>query len=178
MVKIGDISESADNRPIRSGHFVDELPEGAVLVITAPHDCTNAVVGGLLAGRAKVRGARGIVADGRVRDLAELQALGLPVFARGLSCTGTRGRVRPAPFKADNGPASVTVEHGEDSMPILVTSGDTMVADVNGVMCIPAAHLARVVELCRQSRPIEERCMADIQAGHGFQKTLAKYRAS
>ena len=44
-----------------------------------------AAIGGLMGTAAKARGMAGMVLDGAVRDIAELRALGLPVFARSVS---------------------------------------------------------------------------------------------
>jgi regulator of RNase E activity RraA len=49
------------------------------VVISQPSGQTNAVLGGIMAVRMKVLGARGVVVDGRVRDLEELRGVGLSV---------------------------------------------------------------------------------------------------
>lgn len=58
---------------------IDNVPSGAVVVIDAPADITNAVYGGMMSRRAKARGAAGTVVCGRVRDLNEHMNLGYPV---------------------------------------------------------------------------------------------------
>jgi regulator of RNase E activity RraA len=60
-------------------HWVDLTIPKSVIVISQPEGQNNAVLGGIMALRAKVLGARGIVVNGRVRDLEELEATGLPV---------------------------------------------------------------------------------------------------
>ncbi|KAJ1976263.1 hypothetical protein H4R35_002777 [Dimargaris xerosporica] len=146
-------------------HFSDTIPTGAIVVVSAPRTVTNAVVGGLLATRLQARGTRAVVVDGRVRD----------VFARGISCVGARGALIPQPT-TDTAPSAVTISHGENYKPVVVTTGDIAVADTNGVLCIPSQRLAAVVDLCQQNAPIEEACMRDIRAGQGYKATLAKHR--
>ncbi len=72
---------SADNpNAIPTGsHWADETDDDTVLVIEQPLYQTCAAVGGIMGSRMKVRGVRGCVVGGRVRDLAELKKSGLPV---------------------------------------------------------------------------------------------------
>lgn len=60
-------------------HFVDACPPGSVLLLCPPRDATNACFGGLLATAAKTQCIAGVVANGRVRDLDELEHSGLSV---------------------------------------------------------------------------------------------------
>lgn len=50
-----------------------------IVVISQPAGQKCAVLGGIMALRMKVLGVRGVVVDGRVRDLEELGGTGLPV---------------------------------------------------------------------------------------------------
>lgn len=63
----------------KGSHWADETEEGTILIIEQPTSQTCAAVGGIMAARMKVRGLRGCVVGGRVRDLAELKTSGLPV---------------------------------------------------------------------------------------------------
>lgn len=60
-------------------HWADITPPGTVVVIQQPDGQKNAVCGGIMALRMKVREARGIVVAGRARDIDELKSTGLPV---------------------------------------------------------------------------------------------------
>jgi regulator of RNase E activity RraA len=68
-------------------HWVDHVGEyppnsykaGPILVIEQPADQYCAVTGGIMATRMKAVGIKGTVVGGRVRDLRELRATGLPV---------------------------------------------------------------------------------------------------
>jgi regulator of RNase E activity RraA len=70
-VKLVSSSDTVSPRP--AVHFTDTIPEGSVVFVSAPAGGINAVWGGLLNTRAKMRGARGVIVDGRVRDLDELR---------------------------------------------------------------------------------------------------------
>jgi len=58
-------------------HWVDLTEPGSVVVISQPKGQICAVLGGIMALRMKVVGAKGVVAHGRVRDLEELRDTGL-----------------------------------------------------------------------------------------------------
>jgi hypothetical protein len=60
-------------------HWVDLTVSDSIVVISQPGGQNNAVLGGIMALRAQVLGAKGVVVSGRVRDLDELEATGIPV---------------------------------------------------------------------------------------------------
>lgn len=63
----------------KDAHWVDLAMPDTIAVLSQPQGQTNAVCGGILALRMKVLGVKGIVVDGRVRDLVELRSTDLPV---------------------------------------------------------------------------------------------------
>lgn len=73
----------SDPRAIPRGqHWVDLTEKGTVVVIEQPEGQSCAAIGGIMALRMKIRGAKGCVVGGRVRDLEELDSCGLPVSTR------------------------------------------------------------------------------------------------
>ena len=73
---------------------VAEREPGDVLVLTSAEPGPVALVGELLATQAQARGVAGMLVDGAVRDLDELAALGLPIWARYVRAQGaTKGEV-------------------------------------------------------------------------------------
>ena len=71
--------------------MIDESLPGEVGVIVLEDGLDVAAIGGLMAVAAQARGMAGLVCDGAVRDIAELRALGLPVYARGVSAAASVG---------------------------------------------------------------------------------------
>lgn len=63
-------------------HWSDLTVQGTFVVLKQPPGQTNAVCGGIMALRMKVRQVRGVVVAGRVRDLDELRSTGLPVSVK------------------------------------------------------------------------------------------------
>jgi regulator of RNase E activity RraA len=79
-------TDTVSTRP--SVHHVDSCPKGSVIVIKTPAHLPNAVWGGLMSARASFLGAQGVVVEGRIRDVQEIQEMGLPVFSTGFSTLG------------------------------------------------------------------------------------------
>lgn len=72
--------------------MIDDAKPGEVGIIVLENGLDIAAIGGLMATTAKARDMAGIIADGAVRDLAEIRALGLPVFSRGIAPSTSVGR--------------------------------------------------------------------------------------
>ena len=106
-----------------------------------------AVIGELIALQAKVRAAAAILVDGPVRDVDELAALGLPVWARSISAAG--------PTKNVPGELDVPVEVGG----IRIEPGDVIVLDADGVVVVPRARLEEVLAAA-EARAAKERHVA------------------
>lgn len=68
--------ETSEKPPI---HFADANENSKIMYIQQPKDMYSACFGGLMATRAKKLGAAGVIIDGRFRDVAEIQQIGLPV---------------------------------------------------------------------------------------------------
>ncbi|WP_283137989.1 RraA family protein [Rhizohabitans arisaemae] len=108
---------------------LDRIRPGEVLVATMPRSAPVALVGELLAVQAKARGAAGLLLDAAVRDLDELVALGLPVWARWVS---PRGADKAVPGEPD-----VPVGIGG----VTIAPGDVVVLDGDGAVAVPAGDV-------------------------------------
>ena len=126
---------------------------GDVIVAATGGYMGAAATGDLLLGVAKNRGVAGFVTDGLVRDLADLEALGLPVFATGLT-PNSPGR---------RGPGTV-------GLPIIcggrtVASGDLVIGDRDGVVTVPRARIAETTARLAEVRAAEAALAARVRAG-------------
>ncbi|WP_189949412.1 RraA family protein [Streptomyces alanosinicus] len=115
---------------------VHRAAPGSVVVVESG-DLDYALAGGNMCAVAQVRGVAAFVADGVVRDLAEIRECAFPVFARGvIPVPGAKKAVRPL-----NEP----VRCGG----VRVAAGDMIVADEEGVVAVPAARSAEILRRAR-----------------------------
>ncbi|MER5388193.1 DUF1932 domain-containing protein [Saccharopolyspora sp. NPDC002686] len=117
---------SGDNLAVQRAVAVSQ--PGDVLVINGQGDTSRALIGELIAERAKARGVVGMVIDGAARDVVELERIGFGVWARGVSPAG--------PYKHGPGQLDVPVAVGG----VVACPGDVVVADDDGVIVVPAAE--------------------------------------
>jgi 4-hydroxy-4-methyl-2-oxoglutarate aldolase len=120
---------------------------GDVLVLTSAEPAPVALVGELLATQAKVRGVAGLLVDGAVRDLDDLEALALPIWARFVRARGAT--------KEKVGGLDVPVSVGG----VEIRTGDVVTLDCDGAVVVPAGRVEEVesLALARQDRETELR---------------------
>jgi len=133
----------------------DAVEEGEVIVIEARGDATTGTLGDILALRAKVRGAAGVVTDGGVRDFAAVAEIGLPVFSQGAH-PSVLGR-KHVPWDVD-----VTIACGGAT----VQPGDIIVGDSDGVIVIPPALVEEVVDAALAQEDEDAWIAEQVEAGH------------
>ena len=131
---------------------MDDAREGDVLVINANSDTNRACFGDILGEICVSRGIAGVVIDGATRDVDELLALGLPVFARGISPAG--------PFKYGPGTIGVAVACGN----VVCNPGDAIVGDNDGVVVVPRHLVSITVDKTRAQANVEGDLRARIPA--------------
>jgi 4-hydroxy-4-methyl-2-oxoglutarate aldolase len=130
-----------------------EIEPGEVVVLTMPRPAPVALVGELLATQARGRGAAALLVDASVRDVEELAALGLPVWARWI-------RIRGA-AKAEPGTIGEPVEVGGCT----INPGDAVVLDADGVAVVPKARIDEVLEAARERAEQERRKRSALEDG-------------
>jgi 4-hydroxy-4-methyl-2-oxoglutarate aldolase len=149
---------------------VDSLRAGDVLVVDGGGRDDAAVVGDIVGGAIVGLGGAGLVVDGAVRDLDGLDAVGLPTFARGAH-PATGSNTGP-------GAINVVVQCGG----VTVRPGDVVRGDSSGLVVVPRAHLAEVVDLATAVARREEGWRRRIAAGEplpaatGIDAVLAEVR--
>jgi 4-hydroxy-4-methyl-2-oxoglutarate aldolase len=118
------------------------LAPGEVLVLTMPRPAPVALVGDLLATQAQVHGAVALLIDAAVRDVEELEVMGLPIWARWVRVKGAT--------KDELGELDGDVVVGGAT----IRSGDILVLDADGVAVVEPE---RADEVLQASRAREEK---------------------
>ena len=132
---------------------LDMAKPGDVIVVDAGGLLDNAIIGELMAARARQRGIAGLVIWGAIRDSAEIGAGAYPVFAAGVTHRG--------PYK--NGPGEINVPIVLGGMP--VSPGDLIVGDADGLVAIPQGIAEPVLASAKSILEKETASMKQIVAG-------------
>lgn len=135
---------------------------GDVLVIQTYDHTVGSTIGDLVVNNAKRRGLAGIVCDGLVRDASGIRAIGLPVFARGLSPS--------SPFKDGGAEINGAISCGG----VAVHPGDCVVGDEDGVVVVPQGDLAATAERLQGVFEKEAKMLAAIEAGQLTNQAMLK----
>ena len=134
---------------------------GDVIVVANRGDVSAAAWGGLLGRAAILKGVVGIVIDGAVRDVDELQEIGLPVFARGVAPRSARGRF-----------VEIATQVPVEISGIAVKPGDWVVADGSGVVFIPDLELHSVGRHLVELMEAEDQFRSQIDKGEPSERVL------
>ncbi|MEO6924681.1 MAG: RraA family protein [Bryocella sp.] len=143
---------------------MDSILSGEIVVVSTAESIRNAPWGELMSTAAMARGARGAVVDGLIRDVRTIQSLGFQIFAAGIKPVDSRGRGQVVDY-------NVPVECGG----VLVTPGDLVVADYDGVVVIPAHIIEPVLHKARVKISMENKSREDLKGGAFLADVYAKY---
>lgn len=145
---------------------IEEAPAGTVLVVDGNHYREAVLMGGLMSLRARTRGLLGAVIDGAVRDISELKNAAWPVFSTA---------VTPR--------AGTHAQQGVWNTPItcagvLVSPGDWVIGDNDGVVIVPKAILNEALEAARAIKRKEQFLEAALSEGQSLQEAVALWETS
>ena len=137
---------------------------GDILVLTSSEPAPIAFIGELLATQAQKQGVAALLVDAAIRDLDELAAIGLPIWARWVRASGaTKGGV---------GQLDVAVTIGG----AVIRPGDLVVMGCDGAMALPAERTAEVLPLALE-REAREQAMRERYAAGELSYDLQGLRA-
>jgi regulator of RNase E activity RraA len=152
---------------------IEAIPPGQALVIDCRGELRAGAAGGILATRLRIRGAAALVADGPMRDAAELAAMDFPVYCAGAAA-----------------PASIAAHFGVGLQePIAcggaaVFPGDVVAGDADGVAVIPRALVEEIARDAPEQERLEAFLLSRIEAGRPIfgayppnEETVREYEA-
>ena len=145
--------------------FMDALKPGDVAVHSTDPGGTNAPWGELMSTIARRNGAVGCVCDSQIRDCVRIVEMGFPVFYTGIRPLDSMGRARVMAY-------DVPVRCGD----VLVYPGDLIVADFDGVVCVPRAVEAEVLQRALDKVGKENASRQDLLAGKTLREVWDKYK--
>jgi regulator of RNase E activity RraA len=157
----------ASNVP-QDRHFTDVAPTGSVVLMQQPPHHSTALLGDIIATRYKLRGVRGVLINGRARDVVSCAQIcddrSFQIWSKGVTC------------------AAISLEgklYGVD-VPLrigglVVSPGDVLVADEGeGVACvIPRRLLEDVVNLLAVQKEADDKLMSLVREGMGMKEAKA-----
>lgn len=142
------------------GKALSDCPRGHVLVIDGQGERNTALWGGITTECAQLKGLEGVVIDGAIRDVEQIRRSRLPVFACGAV------------------PNAGGAEYlGETGIPIqcagaVVSPGDWIVADEDGVVVVPAGRVEATLERAEALRLVEQAIYAEVKKGKDLGELL------
>jgi regulator of RNase E activity RraA len=143
---------------------VDSLKAGDVLIATTNGDLGSSLWGELLSTACKARGCVGVILDALTRDTKQILAMDYPVWAAGYSPLDSKGRIDGLCF---NQPIRI----GECT----VQAGDWVLADIDGVVVVPAHLAERTFMLALEKVQGENLVRDDLAAGKSVKETFARF---
>jgi regulator of RNase E activity RraA len=128
---------------------------GDVIAVDAcyAHGGATAVLGDIIATKARHRGIAGFIVDGLVRDLCGIQELGIPVFARGTTPVGPLHR----------GPGEIN--HPIALGGVVTHPGDVAVADQSGIVIVAQAGVEELLAVLGAKAPAQSAYLAAVRRG-------------
>lgn len=151
---------SGDNSTLFNA--IDRAPEGSAIVVNGNGYLGRSLWGAIMSFAAMQRGIVGLVVDGLVRDREDLERLGFPVFALGVT------PIAPRPRKLGN--MDVPIMCGG----IRVAPGDALFADADGVVVIEAARKDEVLKRAWERAESEDAMFKELQSGSTMGEIIAK----
>lgn len=137
------------------------------VIVCANSSCSNGFWGELMATAAVVRGARGVIVDGAIRDITKLKEFDekFKVFTKARNPLDSKGRCIVAdydcPVMCDG---------------VVVHPGDIIFGDIDGIVVVPVAVANQVIELALEKVCAENIVREELFNGASLKEVFSKYQ--
>ena len=143
---------------------MDTLRDGDIAVMATGASKQIATLGELMSTACRMRGGRGMVTDGLIRDVRRIRAMRLPIFSAGYKPVDSKGRGAAVEFDVPVEISGVRIE-----------TGDLIVGDVDGVVVVPRKFEREVLELAWNKTTAENYTRQELEQGALLREVYAKY---
>lgn len=140
--------------PVSTRGAIEAMPDGCIAVVDAMGVTDAGIFGDILCARMRKRGVAALVTDGVVRDLAGVEATGLPVWCSGAAAPPSVAGLTFVNWQEPIGCGGVAV-----------FPDDIIVADGDGAVVIPQALAEEVAAACVEQERLEHWIMQEIDRG-------------
>jgi len=158
------LNNDTKHYPNKALEVLDEAPEGSILIYEMQDSIDIAAIGDLMGATAKIRGIKGAVIDGAVRDINQLKKINFPVWSRRVTPATLVGRMVAVEKQ-------VQVKCGD----VNVIPGDYVVCDLDGVVIIPEKEISKIIEKIRSYAKKEEKILRIINKEKSILKALEDF---
>ena len=148
-----DATVSPHETLLRWTELLSRAPEGHVVMMQG-NDTARALMGELSAETLQFRRVRGYIVDGGCRDTAFIRKLGFPVFCDKATPRDIVGAWVPVAYDEP-------ISYGQ----VVVRAGDYVLADCDGIVVIPQAVAAEVIDAAIAAMSTEDKVRAAILSG-------------
>jgi len=155
---------SFSTEDFKVGHMIEAASTGDIIVV-ANNGAPVSTWGGMASYSAKLKGIGGLVVDGGIRDREEIIKFEFPAFSKHMVPTPGKTRIKVLSIGEPIVCANVKVR-----------TGDIILADGTGVLCIPFEHLNTVIENAESYAKDDNQAMTEMKEGLTFIEALSKFK--
>lgn len=159
-----DVDEVDDHPYDKEIELIDSLRPHDVVVHAQDIALRNAPWGELMSTAAKVRRAAACICDSCIRDTRRIRQIEFPVWYTAVRPLDSNGRGKVVDY-------DVPVVCGD----VLVRQGDLIVADEDGVVCVPHELVEQVVPLALDKASREKQTRAGLESGRSLGEMYAEF---
>lgn len=147
-----------------ASHYIDDVPAGSIVAIDnqGKDDCT--VWGDILSAYAAQNGISGTIISGAARDIKQIRSLGYPLFSSHVYMRSGKNRV-----------AKKEVGGRIELSGVQVRTGDLILADDNGCLCVRFEHIETVLERAESIERTEDRIRQAVSEGQNLKEARIQF---